>query len=701
MLFEADESGLIWRGHSFDEDYLDDATALLDEWFIESLDTAGALSFEIGLRLVAAEADGDFERLAPMVSADFIMSDKRPVSFGDRDREGYIEMLRTRHEVAPEFSTTVLAVPRISARGIVVAQLIENVDSAAEWRLAVVMLVNGTQITGIEVREEEDLTDAIASFDELTADARVEQPGSRTLAEQAIDRVVSATAAGEWRQLSDIVRNDFLLQSSRTLAAPDLDRDAWVATAKEQLELFEGAIASDSLATRGDHIVLAMVRAGSEGDFHVQFLMLFEVDESGLVWRAHSFDEDDTDDAIALLDEWFIESLDPANAWSSDIRSSFLEAIDERDLDKLASMLSVDFMMSDKRLGSFGDLDRDGYIQLVRTRHEVAPGSRSTVLTVPRISPRGLVTTMVIDHVGTATEWRFASVLLHNGTQATRFEIREEEDLADAIASFDGVTADEAAVVRPRPRNAATRWAEIAWPLFGDDRDLDAFLDTCSDACVLDERRPFNTVRVDKAAMRKMFSGDLGELEWSIETLAVRGTRLALVRRKMSGVSRTFEHDVLDVLEVDEDGSLVNQIVFEHDDLSLAVAELTARFASGEGAPFKYVISLPRTFTQASEERDEPAIRAHLAEDFKAVDNRSLGLGEIDRETFIKAAMQERTIAGEGTTYLAEFYRLTTDGLVGLAQERYRREDGFVSEGAFVIIQMVRDGKTPAHRGLR
>ena len=98
--------------------------------------------------------------------------------------------------------------------------------------------------------------------------------------------------------------------------------------------------------------MLVMAKMGADGDFQQRFLLMFEVDESGFIWRAHSFDDDHIDDAVALLDEWFIESLDPVRALSFDIGLRVVDA--GGDLEQLASMLSADCIVSDKRLGSFG-----------------------------------------------------------------------------------------------------------------------------------------------------------------------------------------------------------------------------------------------------------------------------------------------------------------------------------------------------------
>ena len=142
------------------------------------------------------------------------------------------------HEVVPGFRSTVLAVPRISARGFVSTMLIDDADRANEWRFAIVMVHNGTEATRIEFREEEALAEAIASFDGLTADVRAEGPGAPTGAQHAADQLSSSVTAGDWEVVTDGLRDDFLLQSSRKFGPPDLDRDAFVATLKDVYEVF-------------------------------------------------------------------------------------------------------------------------------------------------------------------------------------------------------------------------------------------------------------------------------------------------------------------------------------------------------------------------------------------------------------------------------------------------------------------------------
>ena len=81
---------------------------------------------------------------------------------------------------------------------------------------------------------------------------------------------------------------------------------------------------------------------------------------------------------------------------------------------------------------------------------------------------------------------------------------------------------------------------------------------------------------------------ELGVTDSPDTILAVRGDRLALTRTEFVGRDQgpgSFSAEMLDVIEVDEDGALAHAVGFDPSDVDAAYAELDARYLAGEGAP--------------------------------------------------------------------------------------------------------------------
>jgi ketosteroid isomerase-like protein len=117
-------------------------------------------------------------------------------------------------------------------------------------------------------------------------------------------------------------------------------------------------------------------------------------------------------------------------------------------------------------------------------------------------------------------------------------------------------------------------------------------------------------------------------VERSAALLATRGDRLALFRLRLSGTlddSGPSEVDLLQLVEIDASGLRSAAIAFAPEDLDAAYAELDARYAAAEAAPYAGVTAGMQEFKRAFSQRDWKALAARCAPDIVVHDRRLLG----------------------------------------------------------------------------
>jgi hypothetical protein len=168
---------------------------------------------------------------------------------------------------------------------------------------------------------------------------------------------------------------------------------------------------------------------------------------------------------------------------------------------------------------------------------------------------------------------------------ATRLDLshqasgRPSGHMKSSQATVDGVS-DE-------PRNSATQASSRYMELFDDPQRLDEFRSMFADEFVrVDRRRLIALPAIDKATYfetQLSFAHELGDVTSDYEVLAVRGERLLLARieRRVGG---DFTTEYLVVAQWDVTIPQIQRVVlFEPDDLNLAIAELDRLHSELEG----------------------------------------------------------------------------------------------------------------------
>ena len=379
------------------------------------------------------------------MSEDLVVADHRKVSFQELDKQGAID----RTVAGSEFSLGGPSVKDFSflvatERGAVVRLMIEpSADSFDFVRLGVILVAEGL-VTRYEYFEPEAIDLALARFEELTTG--LEAADDATRIERATRRL--NRALGDWDRVAELLHPNFAMESSRGIGAGGgASRDGFVESSKHLHSLFEGAAAVSILATRGSGIGLAASDFGAAEDFHLRIFTAIEVDESGLFLRMHNFDEDRLDDALAVSDEWFKESLPSELGVAVDSMTlSVAVGRGEDVVEQFAATFSEDLLVMDHRGISFPETDKAGQIERIKAMRELAPNDvRLQHCRIHAGTDRGAVAKHSDGVVGRRCRGEFprlCMLLVADGVVA-RLEYFEPDALDAALARFEELTSPQ------------------------------------------------------------------------------------------------------------------------------------------------------------------------------------------------------------------------------------------------------------------
>jgi SnoaL-like protein len=189
-----------------------------------------------------------------------------------------------------------------------------------------------------------------------------------------------------------------------------------------------------------------------------------------------------------------------------------------------------------------------------------------------------------------------------------------------------------------RIENAATRSLsrfQDAWAA----RDWDGIASTFAPGGRVSDRRSYAHLDLDRdqhlASLRFRF--EMRSSRVTHEVLATRGQRLALYWSRFEladGDVGPSETESLGLTETDERGDVVALVMFDPNDLDAAYAELDARYAAGEAAPYG---PAPTMLWKAVADRDWDGLTASLAPDFVLEDHRPLGWPTMNAATYVES----------------------------------------------------------------
>ncbi len=505
-----------------------------------------------------------------------------------------------------------------------------------------------------------DEAEAFARFDQLTGRAR----RSWNRVDQFRELIVAAWLARDWPAIERLFHDDFRFWDRRPLVQLELDRDGWMDMTRSLGEMRSSQILIDTLATRGERLVLWRVQVevaeGDVGPSQIDHLNLFEAAEGdGRFLESVRFDSDDIDKAYAELDARFEagEAASHPRSWRS--TRGFNRGVESRDWDAVAALCAEEFVEYDHRgLAVLGTTrGAEAWVQNFRTLIELAS---DTIYRVHHFSPaarghfvRGgwygksaggdyempLNAVVELDQRGLIVR---ADIYDDDGVEAALARLAELDDPRASTAPLANAAMCATTVERNAASAAMERWQESYRVAF-ETGDWEAMRETCAPDCVFDDRRRMALLSggldlmIASAAERVAVGA-----RPRVEDIGTAGDRVVLQKLLWSGgpADGPFEIEYLGVVECDEGGLCSAFVLFDVDDERAVQREAWTRWVAIEpdvSEPLALISGLAERFN----DHDRAGVRALCADDLVYHDHRRTGVGRIDGADAAIASIEE------------------------------------------------------------
>ena len=560
---------------AFDPDDLDAAFAELDARYLAREAAPHAHTWTV---IAGAYAALDRHEMPP-TTPDWVNIDRQRLAMmepGDAAAH-----LRAAWEVLPDFGIHLVAVHRLTDLGAVVTWFASGTSQQGfdtEQQGIGVLTVQGDLINHFELFDDVDLEAALATFDELSRPPRLDNAASRVL-----QRFHANFEAQNWAAMAEMIADEHYGDDRRRVIGAGIRRGR-----DSQIEDLQGmsveswTLTPDVIAIRGERLLLYHGRVSGYGEqteaLQWELLVIVETnaDERITAWLV--FDPDDIAAAFEELDTRYAagEAAEFAQTWS--VIAEVYAAFNRRELPATPPTWTY---IDHRSLISTKARDLGTYID---SAWEATPDLSIYVEAVHRLDGNGAVVTHTASGTtaeGFGVEWRMIHIYTVDGTLINRCEMFDEQDLDAALARFDELHPSGL-----RLENAATRVYRRYHAHFAA-REWDALMSLLSEKHRIDDRRRVANEGVRRgpdAEIRSLRTiADLGVII-TAACIATRGDRLALYRNR-GATGEEFQLEVLRIVEIDADEQIVARVVFDHDDLDAAFAELDARYLAGEAAP--------------------------------------------------------------------------------------------------------------------
>ena len=597
--------------------------------------------------------------------------------------------IRASRDLTPDLTIHIETVHRLSAFGAVVTNMSFGTSDegfAAEWRMVQLLTIDGDRITRLEIFDEDDIDAALTGFEELSRPAlRLENAASRV-----DERVWTYFAARDWVAIAEMLAADISTDDRCRVVGAGVreGRDAELADMRVWADLGVTTATSAVIATRGAHLVLARTNFSGRDQrpdaFHGEYLGILEIGADERIVARLWFDLDDFDAALEELDARYLagEASPHAHTWSL-IKETYA-ALNRREM----PATTPDWINVDRR--RIATIEPGEMMAYLRAMGGLMPQAGIYIEAVHRLNEFGAVTTHVshgTTRQGFDAQWRVIDLLTVHEELLTRCEIFDEIDLDIALARFE-----ELSPTAPRLENAASRVFERFEAHFAA-RDWTAMAEILAEDMCNDDRRRVVGAGVlrgrdtDIEHMRAI--ADVGAKTITSTVIATRGERLVLRRVLFSGedqVPKTFQAELLGIVEIDTDGRIVARVSLDVDDLDSAFAELDARYLAGEAAAHARTWSLiARTFAALNRHKlDElPA----TTPDYHVVDRRLLStVNAADLTALFRATWD---LTPEIHMYVEAVHLLNDRGVVITQGAHGTSQEGFDAQWRMLQVMTV------------
>ncbi|MDQ1448494.1 MAG: hypothetical protein QOC79_1465, partial [Actinomycetota bacterium] len=608
--------------------------------------------------------------------ADWVTIDHRPLPI----IEAYSQAALRVWDVTPDFVIHSETVHRLSGFGAVATYQANGASPEGfdgEWRIVLLLTVQGDRIDRCEVFDESDLATALARFDELQPQARrLENAASRI-----IERYLAHFAARDWAAFAELLADDIVSDDRRRVVNAGIrrGRDVHIADSRVVVEVSAPTLSSNVIAARGERLALAHLRIVNRrmsGEVGADVLGIAEIDADERIVALVTFDPDNIDAAYAELDARYLagEAAAYARTWSA--IAGVYASFNRRELP------APDYVAVDHRratLFTSGELAAS-----IRDSLDLTPDLSIHIEAVHRLNNFGALLTNTsygTSQEGFDAEWRMIQLLTVEGDSVKRLELFDETDLDAALARFEELQPQP-----PRLENAAGRIFARYFACFSA-RDWAAMAELLVDDIVIDDRR-----RVVNAGIRRgrdvyiadnQAAVEVGADTISSSVIATRGKRLALarVRSVNRGMSGEVGAEMLGLAEIDADERMVAGVIFDLEDIDAAFEELDARYLAGEGAVHAHAWSVIARTTDAFNRHEIPAA------DGVNIDNRTLApVDASDLPAFIRDTWD---LTPDFSTHIEAVHRLSSFGAVVTYIAYGTSLEGFAAEWRVVNLLAV------------
>ncbi|MBE1546487.1 class 3 adenylate cyclase [Mycobacterium sp. OAS707] len=444
-------------------------------------------------------------------------------------------------------------------------------------------------------------------------------------ASRAVDAAYRALQAGDVDGMVAACSDTFTYQDRRRLSGIPVDNVTTLRASYEKLIEQYSLFEIRTLAVRGEGLVLAHSRCSNDAGYETAYLIVYEVDDDGLLTHDVRFDEDDFEGAYGELDRRYYSGDGVVSADAGSFITEWVTALNRGDFDRaFGELISSEAHLENRSRAPF----TNDYATEIRTGFEglnaMVTSARLWNSTVTWLSPTVMVGRFDREAIGPDGE-NYAWAWLSAG------EIRDGQ--IAAVCSFD--VEDEAAAfayAEERLRGTTSRLAitnescEFLPGFIEATRahDVDATLSVYADEFVYDDRRhlsgdPIVTRDAMRTAIERVFE-HYNHFEFRV--LAVRGQRLHLLWSRWSDDDGN-QTPTLYVIETDDDRRVSHFIRFDDEDFEGAYRELERRYCSGEGAAFAEASAAVTDWLNAMNRGDFDRLFNELSSSDLRVENRS------------------------------------------------------------------------------
>jgi class 3 adenylate cyclase/ketosteroid isomerase-like protein len=651
VVVEADASERTRRVEVFADNHLGDAVVRLYERYAELLPEGRARAHATATaRTVAAILlIGAMPPIEQVMVPDAELRDDRPLGFGSyRGAARVAQVTRSLLKLAERVQVRVHDVLALQPDGFVLRSTTSGTqrEGGGHFDLDLVQLRRFSadgRLARVEFFEREQGAEALARFDELeakpTASIPAPVPARRVrpnLATASAARMDAAVAAHDLDAFLGRLAPGSSAVHHPTGAVYE-EREAKNAyramLAQDNLRFAHDPIAAlgERLALCHGHVSFAQGNLGGgldPGASDMSSIVLLEVDANGLRTHTEFFATDRLADAVVRLYERHAELLPegPERVRAAATARSFGALfLGPASVERYATALAPDIEHVDHRTLGFGSgRGAERVLRAYASLFDLAQEVSIRVDDVLELRHDALLARGTTSGRDRASGGSFSYQALGLwiigpdglGIRNERWDARCEDEARARLAEL--LDVEPAA---ERFANAAVR-AERRMNESARTRDFERFA-----ASIMPEHRTIDRRRSMQVELGRdeMLAGfrpiyeSAERLQVDAELIATRGERLALFRERMTGavgLGGPSEVDFLRIIGVDERGELVLGVVFDPDDLDAAYAELDARYAAGEGAPYARLLEHLTEFRRVAAALEPDAMRRLLPDDF-------------------------------------------------------------------------------------